>query len=281
MGYLGQDDRIIPTAGQITPVPVAGKWYRIKRGETWWGTAKKAYGPAPNLRIGLLQMNASTWNDHIDRKRRGWESYNRPGLQATPDYSVTDPHAPKGSGTAYPVAWVPPLTGEEPEEVYPPEDPIVGPGIPGPRGPIGPIGPSGPRGTPGTIGPIGPGGSEGPPGQATDEAIMRAVTDWMNTHPDEIRGPAGQTGVPGTPGAEGPPGQATDEAIMRAVTDWMNTHPDEIRGPRGASGDMGPIGPLGPVGPVGPEGPMGPAGEGGSGGGNMWMLPMVALLSLL
>ena len=239
MGYLGQDDRIIPTAGQITPVPVAGKWYRIKRGETWWGTAKKAYGPAPNLRIGLLQMNASTWNDHIDRKRRGWESYNRPGLQATPDYSVTDPHAPKGSGTAYPVAWVPPLTGEEPEEVYPPEDPIVGPGIPGPRGPIGPIGPSGPRGTPGTIGPIGPGGSEGPPGQATDEAIMRAVTDWMNTHPDEIRGP------------------------------------------RGASGDMGPIGPLGPVGPVGPEGPMGPAGEGGSGGGNMWMLPMVALLSLL
>jgi hypothetical protein len=310
-GGFGADPRYIPQPAQIVANPKPGLWYRIKKGETWWGTAKRAYGKA-NLKKGLLLMNAATWNDHIDRRTKGWEAYNRKGLQATPDYSASSPHAPKGSGDDYPTAWIPPLDGTEPEEIYT-EDPGDGiPGPPGPRGPrgytgsSGPRGPAGERGSPGTRGPAGP---EGPPGEATDKAIMRAVHLWMEDNRDKIRGPAGSpgkagaagprgsggprglpgpTGPPGPPGSvgpPGPPGKATDEAIMRAVRGWIIEHKDELVGPRGARGAPGMPGipgipgPVGPIGPPGPEGPAGQAGKGG--GGNMWILPLLALVSTL
>ena len=152
MGLGAEGGRYIPTPDQILDVPTPGAWYRIKKGETWWGVSKTAYGKA-DVKKGLLAMNKSTWNDHIDRKTKDWEAYKVKGLQATPDYSATDPHAPVGSGNAYPVAWIPPLTGEEPEQMgYTPvttPPPVTKPPsstttyIPGPKGDPGPPGPPG------------------------------------------------------------------------------------------------------------------------------------------
>lgn len=282
-GLGAADSRVIPTPAQIAASPTPGRWYRIKQGENWWGVSKAAYG-RENVKKGLMLMNNATWNDHIDRKRRGWEAYGVDGLQATPDYSAESPHAPKGSGDDYPTAWIPPLSGAEPETIYPP----VVPGDPGPPGPMGPPGPAGERG------PVGPRGPIGPPGEATEEAILRAIREWMEANPDAARGPAGPAGPagprggPGGPGPmgpagargpmgpPGPAGEATDEDILRMVRRWMAEHPDEIRGP---AGPAGPIGPLGPIGPPGPRGERGPAGEGGGGGG-MWVLPMLAIIAL-
>ncbi len=280
LGFLGEETRIIPTPAMISPVPIQGKWYQIKRGETWWKVAKLAYGPPPALKPGLLTMNRSTWNDHIDRRRRGWESYNVDGLQATPDYSTSSPHATKGSGSDYPIAWIPPISGEEPEIIYPvdPDPIIVGPGDPGPPGPPGPRGASGPIGPRGEVGPFGPMGPSGEPGEATDEAINTAVQTWMAINRDSLIGPAGSAGIPGASGPVGPPGEATDEAINTAVQNWMAINRDSLIGPEG---DFGPAGPAGPRGDPGEMGPRGPAGTGGGGGGNqLWILPMLCVFAL-
>jgi len=162
-GAADSEGRYLPTPDQIVATPTQGLWYQIKKGETWWGVAKKAYG-SDNLKKGLLLMNASTWNDHIDRKTKGWEAYKVKGLQATPDYdSTANPRAKVLTGTEYPVAWIPPLTGEEPEDMgFAPSPDIPTPvpttpgkQIPGPPGPAGPPGPSGP------VGPSGTGGGGG------------------------------------------------------------------------------------------------------------------------
>lgn len=278
-GFFGDETRIIPRPDQITPIPTAGKWYRIQRGETWWGAAKRAYGLP--VKPGLLRINASTWNDHIDRRRRGWEAYGIDGIQATPDYSPTDPHAPKGSGNAYPVAWIPPSSGEEPETVYPvdPDPIVVGPGEPGPPGPRGEIGPIGPRGEVGPFGPMGPRGELGPPGEATDDQINNAVRVWMLANRDSLIGPAGRAGDPGAVGPAGPPGEATEDQINAAVQVWMIANRDSLIGP---GGEIGPAGPLGPRGEPGEMGPRGPAGTGGGGGGGnqLWILPMLCVFAL-
>jgi hypothetical protein len=219
MGLGAEGDRYIPTPDQILDVPTPGAWYRIKKGETWWGVSKTAYGKA-NVKKGLLTMNKASWNDHIDRKNKNWEAYKVKGLQATPDYSATDPHAPVGSGTAYPVAWIPPITGEEPEEMgYTPvttPPPVTKPPssstyIPGPKGDPGPPGPP---------------GDPGPP--PSSSAIQSAVNQYFQTNP-----PPG--GVPGPPGQPGPPPSSGE--IKSAVDQWLSSNPPKITGSGGGGDD--------------------------------------------
>jgi len=244
------DVRYIPTPDQIMEVPTPGAWYRIKKGETWWGVSKKAYGQA-NVKKGLLTMNKSTWNDHIDRKTKGWEPYKVAGLQATPDYDAANPHAPVMSGTAYPVAWIPPLTGEEPEEVgFVPEvvttpTPVTTTPPPSSTYIKGQKGDKGDKGDPGappsssaiqsavnqyfqTNPP--PGGVPGPPGDPgpppSSSAIQSAVNQYFQTNP-----PPG--GVPGPPGDPGPP--PSSSAIQSAVDQWMSANPPKVVG--GGGGD--------------------------------------------
>jgi len=260
MGFGSMDDegRYLPTPDEIVSYPAPGKFYRFgtyKENETYFGIAKRAYGAA-NAKKGLLTMNASTWNDHINRKTKGWEAYKVKGLQSTPDYdSTNNPRAKVLSGHEYPVVWIPPLTGEEPEEsgysdepaptpaptpIPSPKTPVPGP--PGPTGPQGPTGPTGPGGPPGDTGPMGPAGPPGPTGP---------------------QGPKGNTGPAGPPGPAGS-GAGTP-----------------VPGPPGPAGQIGPIGPIGPMGPQGPAGPPGPAGTSGGGGGDnkkLWALPLIAFL---
>lgn len=246
------DTRYIPTPDQILDVPTPGAWYRIKKGETWWGVSKKAYGQ-DNVKKGLLTMNKSTWNDHIDRKKKGWEAYKVAGLQATPDYDATNPRAPVMSGTAYPVAWIPPLTGEEPEEVgFVPEvvtTPTPVTTTPPPsstttyiKGQKGDKGDKGDPGPPPSSSAIQsainqyfqtnppPGGVPGPPGDPgpppSSSAIQSAVNQYFQTNP-----PPG--GVPGPPGDPGPP--PSSSAIQSAVDQWMSSNPPKVVG--GGGGD--------------------------------------------
>jgi hypothetical protein len=246
MGLGAEGDRYIPTPDQILDVPTPGAWYRIKKGETWWGVSKTAYGKA-NVKKGLLTMNKSSWNDHIDRKTKDWEAYKVKGLQATPDYSATNPHAPVGSGNAYPVAWIPPLTGEEPEQMgYQPSGPttptpVTKPPsstttyIPGPKGDPGPPGPPGDPGPPPSSSAIQsavnqyfqanppPGGIPGPPGDPgpppSSSAIQSAVNQYFQANP-----PPG--GVPGPPGQPGPPPSSGE--IKSAVDQWMSANPPKV-----------------------------------------------------
>jgi len=212
MGLGAEGDRYIPTPDQILDVPTPGAWYRIKKGETWWGVSKTAYGKA-NVKKGLLTMNASTWNDHIDRKNKDWEAYKVKGLQATPDYSATNPHAPVGSGNAYPVAWIPPLTGEEPEQMgYQPSEPTTPTPVTKPPSSTTYI--PGPKGDPG---PPGPPGDPGPP--PSSSAIQSAVNQYFQTNP-----PPG--GVPGPPGQPGPPPSSGE--IKSAVDQWMSANPPKV-----------------------------------------------------
>lgn len=241
LGAVDSEGRYLPTKAQIVSTPTPGLWYQIKKGETWWGTAKKAYG-STDLKKGLLLMNKSTWNDHIDRKTKGWEAYKVKGLQATPDYaSSSNPRAKVLSGNEYPVAWIPPLTGEEPEDLGFGEGPSIptpvpGQGPPGPTGPAGPPGPTGPKGSQGVQGPPGPTGPKGPKGDT---------------------------------GPQGPPGAGGGTAIA-------------VKGPPGPTGPMGPPGPQGPAGPPGPAGAAGAAGAAGiGGGGKMWMIPLAAIFAMV
>lgn len=284
-------DRYSPTPAQILTVPRQGAFYRLVKGDTYWAISKAAYG-ADNVKAGLYTMNDSTWNDHIDRQTKNWEVYKVKGLQATPDYSATNPLGTKGSGNEYPVVWIPPLDSKaEPEAIYGPSE-----GPPGPIGPIGPpgpIGPSGPIGPAGPVGPRGPAGPAGAAGQLNAEAIQAALKKYFDANPDmagqpgpagprgEIGpmgppGPAGAQGVRGERGPAGPPGEATAEAIRAVVVQYLKENPIEV-----ASGPPGPMGPPGPIGPMGPPGPAGAAGAGEGGDGKqLWMLPLAATMFL-
>jgi hypothetical protein len=262
-GATDAEGRYLPTPDEIVDYPAPGKFYKFgtyKKDETYYGIAKRAYG-ADNIKANLLMMNASTWNDHIDRKKTGWTSYGVVGLQSTPDYdSTNNPRAKVLTGNEYPVVWIPPLTGEEPEQVGYKDPPVVTTpepvlttptpvlpsppaAIPGPPGPTGPAGPQGIPGPPGPTGKIGPQGIPGPPG------------------------PTGKIGPQGVPGPPGPPGAGAGEPIP---------------GPPGPSGIPGPPGPIGPIGPAGPPGPPGAPGAAGAGGGKgLWFLPLAALFATL
>ena len=278
-----------PKAGQIVTQPKQGAWYRLKSGESYWGISKRAYGQA-NVKKGLFLMNDSPWNEYIHKAKKGWTSYKVKGLQSTPDYSATEFRAPKGSGHAYPLVWIPPLTGEEPKDVFPPDpDPVGIPGPPGPRGPIGPpgargaIGPPGSKGAkgdPGAVGPPGPRGPKGergpmgPPGSGEGGGVGPPGPKGAKGDPGAI-GPPGPRGAIGPPGARGPRGE-------RGPIGPPGSGEGGGVGPPGPMGPMGPPGARGDIGPAGPMGPPGPAGSAGEGGGadnKMWVFPL--LLALL
>jgi len=259
-GAVDSEGRYLPTPDEILTYPKPGAFYRFgafKEDETYYGIAKRAYGPAA-IKKNLLMMNASTWNDHISRKKKGWESYGVKGLQSTPDYdSTNNPRAKVLSGHEYPIIWIPPITGEEPEDsgygggvTVPTPVPGTNVGPPGPQGPAGPPGPTGPAGPAGAKGSTGPSGPPGPTGPT---------------------GSKGATGPAGPVGPQGPPGAGAGSPIPGPVG------PQGPPGPSGSLGPLGPQGPIGPVGPMGPAGPPGPAGEtvAASGGENdLWLLPM-------
>jgi hypothetical protein len=273
------DTRYIPIASQIdvqNKKSTPGRWYRPTNDETPFGVAKRAYG-ATNLKVGLMLMNNATWNAHIKKGKAGWESYKTTGLQFNPQYSSSLVHAPSGSGKVQPTVWIPPLTGEEPEQIYkttptpgptpiPPDlDPVPnptpdptptpGPGIPGPQGP---------QGKQGIPGPQGPAGKDG--ASANDAAIMAAITKYLTVNPPAA-GPQGPMGPPGVPGPIGPPGNASDEAIKAAIMAYLAKNPPE--------GVPGPVGPPGPPGPPG-QTVYSKTVEGS--GSKMWTLPLVVAL---
>jgi hypothetical protein len=268
------DTRYIPTPAEILPTPQPGAFYRIttqKPDETWYGVAKRAYG-ADLVKTGLLAMNASTWNDHINRKKKGWESYKVKGLQDTPDYSEIHPHAPVLTGHAHPVAWIPILDEagkpKEPEQVgYEPpgegkQGPPGEPGEPGTPGKLGPQGPPGPAGPQGPPGPPGPKGAKGAKGATPSNKAMAAlIADYMKEHPAPAgpagpsgktgpAGPAGRTGPAGPAGKVGPqgppgaPGTASDETVAALIQDYLEKNPI-------AAGAKGPTGEIGPAGKAG------------------------------
>ena len=241
--FFGADEgRYIPNASQVLTVPKAGNWYQIKKGDTYWQVSKVAYGK-PAVKTGLFLMNDSTWNGYIEKKTNGWESYKVKGLQATPHYNSNAPRSPYGSGNDYPIVWIPPMSGEEPEDIYTAPITTITPSVPG-------IGPPGPPGKQGLIGP------PGPPGQATKAAIMEAVKRWAEEHPDEVKGPPGPPGqsivgppgkqgligppgppgqsIVGPPGPPGPPGSAgsslppSPNQILEAVKKWAEQNPDKL-----------------------------------------------------
>lgn len=237
-GATDTEGRYLPTASEIVAYPEPGKFYKFgtyKEDETYYGIAKRAYG-ADNVKKGLLLMNASTWNDHINRKKKGWEAYNVKGLQSTPDYdSTNNPRAKVLSGHEYPVVWIPPLTGAEPEDSGYGDDIVTTPTpVPTPTpGPAGPIGPQGPKGDP------------GPPPSSSD--IQAAVNQYFVTNPP----PSGSPGAQGPKGDPGPPPSSSD--VQAAVNQYFVDNP--VTG-----GGMGPQGPTGPSGPIGPQGPKGDPG---------------------
>lgn len=271
------DTRYIPTASEIdvgNKKSTPGRWYRPTNDETPYGVAKRAYGAA-NVKAGLMRINNATWNAHITKGTAGWEAYKVKGLQFNPQYSAEMPHAPAGSGKVQPTVWIPPLTGEEPEDLgktgpvkVPPviitkpkgEDttPTPGPTTPGPTSPTqGPPGPQGIPGPPGPIGPPGPAGKSvmGPPGPS---------------------GPPGSTGPQGVPGPPGPPGNASGPAIENAVNAYLLAHP-----PKGIPGPPGPQGPQGIPGPPGAAGTTIMSGSGGGDNDKMWMIPLGLFFSTL
>jgi len=296
-----KEGRVLPYPSAVKDYPTPGYWYifgTYKEDETYWGISKRAYGQ-DNVKAGLYLMNDSTWNDHVDKKTKGWEAYGVKGLQSTPDYDTSNnPRAPVLSGHEYPMIWIPPLSGEEPEDLWvegpvtPPEPiytpPVIGPaGPPGPKGPPGPIGPQGPAG---------PAGPKGDPGQASNEAIRNAVIKWMNEHKDEMRGDPGQKGPPGLPGPAGkqgpigpqgpagkigPAGPAGKPGPAGPAGKIGPVGPVGPRGPEGLIGPMGPTGPMGPKGSMGPQGPAGPQGIKGKDASRsaLWLIPALALMA--
>jgi hypothetical protein len=115
--------RYVPSASQIlTAAPRPGTFYRPRLGIFPIKVAEVAYGSA-GRKAGVLSMNASSWNDHVRRGPKGWEAYGVSGLQFDPKYG-SHPCSTYNTGKLYPVVWVPPLTGEEPEVWFSKPSPV-------------------------------------------------------------------------------------------------------------------------------------------------------------
>ncbi len=225
--------------------------------------AAKAAGldPAVWTSKTVKAIAAAAWNRHIRYTSKGWEAYGIEGPEFQRRYSL-DPLATVGSGSEYPVLWVPdPRNPVEPESLYQttPTPPPSGAGIPGPRGEAGPpgprgkVGPSGagipgPRGEAGIPGPRGAAGSSGAgiPGPR-GEAGPPGPRGKVGPSGAGIPGPRGEAGIPGPRGETGLPGQATESAIRVAVERFLSENPTAAgeRGPRGLPGIPGPRGETG------------------------------------
>ena len=126
---VGLDDtdstgRYLPSPDQVLTVPTAGTFYQVKKGDLPIRVAAKAYGDK-DKKAGLYLFNASTWNDKIRKASTGWESYKIKGLQFQPAYK--GPRSVYLSGNNFPVSWLPPPGGGEPEDIYAPKPPPVKP----------------------------------------------------------------------------------------------------------------------------------------------------------
>ena len=82
-------------------------------------------------------------------------------------------------------------------------------------------------------------GNGGNGGGVTESQVQNIVSNYINTHKNELKGPQGPQGPEGPQGLQGP------------------------EGPQGPEGLQGPEGPQGPEGLQGPQGPQGPKGENG------------------
>jgi hypothetical protein len=264
---------VVPLFGDapLVPVstkPVAGYYFLPKKGDVPYRIAKAAYQDAglTDVRTGLFLMNDNPANDHIKKSKSGWESYNIKGLQLNPDYDSTDAQAAHGSGTGYPLVWIPPLNGATPDQVAGGGAPL--PGKEGRQGIPGPAGPKGDRGEPGEPGHtptkaelnalIAAFMDENPvAGKVSSQDLAAAVDAYMRAHP-VAQGARGPQGIPGEPGR--PPTQAeltaliakfldenpvagkvSSQELAAAVAEWMKTHPEAqgARGPQGIPGEPG------------------------------------------
>jgi len=235
--YLGQttNGRYVPTEAQIDKSGAKqGLFYRPVKGDTTAAIARAAYGKDYTAN-GVKAISASTWNSsHIKYTTVGYEYLKISGPNLVPKYG-SHPRSTHGSGSLYPVLWIPPLsTKAEPEEVFtgdegtdaditatiraeverylkahpPPAGPQGPPGSAGKQGPAGPQGVPGPAGPPGSAGPQGPAGKQGATGPAgpgpTPKQIADAVSNYISKNP--------------------PPG-GTPEMIAREVERYLKAHP--------------------------------------------------------
>jgi hypothetical protein len=188
--------------------PTAGFYYQVKKGDSPWKIANTAYvdsGLLTAVKTGLFLLNDNPANAHIQKGISGWESYKVKGLQLNPKYAPGDASAAHGSGTAYPLLWVPPTDGRTPDQM---------------GGGSGPAGPEGRQGIPG------PKGDKGDPGHTPTAAeINKLISDFMDEHPIT--------------------GKVSAADLAAAVAAWMKENPIEAgqRGPQGIPGERGPAGP--------------------------------------
>jgi hypothetical protein len=261
------DAPVVPVSAK----PIAGYYYLPKKGESPYSIAKKAYADQglTDVKTGLFLMNDNPANGHIKKAKSGWESYNVKGLQLNPDYDSTDAQAQHGSGTGYPLVWIPPLNGDTPDKVAGGGTPIPGSegkqGIPGPRGERGERGPQGIPGEPGhtpttaELNALISAFMDDHPvsGKVSSQDLAKAVSDYMKANP-VAQGARGPQGIPGEPGRtptkaelqalisefldQNPvAGKVSSQELAAAVADWMKSHPvaQGARGPQGIPGEPG------------------------------------------
>jgi hypothetical protein len=118
----------IPDQSEISDVPAYNSFFRAPRSESPLvsqisNAARKNAGIDDTRYIwkGIRAIAASPWNQsHIAYSDRGYENYNIEGPQYSKRYSL-EPLAPPGSGSDYPVMWIPdPDNPLDPSAIFPP-----------------------------------------------------------------------------------------------------------------------------------------------------------------
>ena len=176
-----------------TDTPQQALFFRPALDMTVWSMCKQAYGK-DNVFKGIKAVTNSAWNkSHIYYSRKGYENYGFDGPQMEKRYDPNNPLSTRGSGSAYPTFWIPPLdTLKEPEQVFVIEPPITPPVTP--PDDIPPMPPDTPpeiikyykgdKGDPGAPGSKGERGDPGAPGRPpTTAEINAAVTAYFKANP--------------------------------------------------------------------------------------------------
>jgi len=169
------EGRYIPTPDELTARPTAGEFYHVKRGDTVSAIARSAYGDGG--KVGQLRINNSTWNDHVEKGSAGWTHLKIKGLQLLAKYAGPPaPRAGKGSGKSFPVLWIPPLSGDEPEVVKKPKAPAA---VVKPKAPAAVVKPKAPAYEPEPVEPaaiVRPAAVEPEPVEPAAVEVIRPVT---------------------------------------------------------------------------------------------------------
>ena len=106
--------RYMPAPEEVLGTPRAGAFYQVKKNDAPVRVTEAAYGAA-NRKAGLWLMSDSSWNGTIRQTSKGYEVYKRKGLEFSARYS--GPRTAYGSGAKFPIVWLPPAGGGEPETV--------------------------------------------------------------------------------------------------------------------------------------------------------------------